>query len=42
MIRNPNKNKVLWRLTAVLSLIAALVGVFNPVLDLGRSASTEA
>ena len=30
MIRNPNMNKVLWRLTAVLSLIAALVGVFNP------------
>jgi len=32
MIRNPNENKVLWRLTAVLSLIAALVGVFNPVI----------
>lgn len=30
MIRNPNENKVLWRLTAVLSLITALVGVFNP------------
>jgi len=30
MIQNPSKNKVLWRLTAVLSLIAALVGVFNP------------
>jgi hypothetical protein len=30
VIRNPSENKVLWRLTAVLSLIAALVGVFNP------------
>lgn len=30
MIRNLVTNKILWLLTAVLSLIAALVGVFNP------------
>ena len=30
MVRNLGENKVLWRLTAVLSLIVALVGVFSP------------
>ncbi|MCD6398550.1 MAG: hypothetical protein J7L08_01390 [Candidatus Aenigmarchaeota archaeon] len=30
MIRDPSRNKILWWLTAVLSLIVALAGVFSP------------
>ena len=30
MFRDPSKNKILWQLPAVLSLIAALAGMFSP------------
>ena len=30
MVQNLGTNKILWLLTALLSLAAALVGVFNP------------